>query len=61
MATWKRLTELGGNKIDVNMDQIVIIQKVQQSPTDIIFVGGASTRVQETPDEIHQTKALQTS
>jgi hypothetical protein len=64
MATWKRLTQVGGNKIDVNMDQVLYISKILTSPTDIYFgafspsSGLMHLQVNETPDEIHVAGTL---
>jgi hypothetical protein len=60
MARWKRLTEVGGNRIDVNMDQIAYIRRILDSPTEIVFAGTSkkdSVQVTESPQEIHQMSA----
>jgi hypothetical protein len=58
MATWKRLTEVHGDAVDVNMDWIAYMQKVSNSTTEIFFATGTgrkgSVQVTETPKQIHQ-------
>ena len=60
MAHWKRLTNVDGSGMDVNMDSVALLQPYE-SHTQIVFVGGRSddkrilsVDVKETPDQIHQ-------
>jgi hypothetical protein len=64
MATWKRLILPNNLEVDVNLDLVLYIGRVNDV-TSISFVGGPSdtgaTRtlnVKEPPDEIHMKSAL---
>ena len=56
MAAWMRLTDVGGHRIDVNMDQVKYVQKILNAATVIVFATATGSRdavqVTETPDEI---------
>ena len=61
MATWKRLTSVENQKVDVNMDNIAYIEP-QTDGAWIHFVGGRISEgrtfalaVKETPDAIRLT------
>jgi len=53
MARWKRLTDVGGDDIDVNMEQVAHMQRIGDT-TEITFAGVERTlSIKQTPDEIH--------
>ena len=59
MATWKRLTSVENQKVDVNMDNIAYIEPQTDGGAWIHFVGGRISEgrtfalgVKETPDAI---------
>jgi S1-C subfamily serine protease len=58
MAPWKRLTEVGGKTIDVNMDWVAYIQRISDSTTEIVFAAGTgkkdTVQVTESLLDIHQ-------
>jgi len=63
MATWKRLTELNGAHVDVNMDQVAYLRKITTSPTDVVFAAAKADRwltlqVKESPEEIQMIPTL---
>ena len=70
MATWKRLTLVRTDhvEVDVNLDHVIymVSEKVRETDrTRLYFVGGPNTKnetrsidVQEPPDEIHTRETL---
>jgi len=59
MATWKRLTNVEGQKVDVNLDAVAYIEPQTDGGSWIHFVGGRISEgrtfalgVSETPDAI---------
>lgn len=58
MAFWKRLTEVDGGAVDVNLDQVAYLRRTG-SVSRIYFAGGETDQgrsltvaVKETPDDI---------
>jgi hypothetical protein len=54
MAHWKRLTDNGGWKIDVNLEQVAYMRHSSSPGTEIVFATGNMVTVRETADEIQQ-------
>jgi hypothetical protein len=55
MATWKRLTTVDGDKVDVNMDQVCLMQQFKDH-TALHFLGEKSDnvwQVKEAANVIH--------
>ena len=57
MASWRRLTNMNGVRVDVNLDNVAYMHRVGED-TEMIFVGGRSDHflvlvVKESPDDIH--------
>jgi hypothetical protein len=58
MAIWKRLTEVDGGSVDVNLDQVAYLKRTE-NVSRIYFVGGETDQgrsltvaEKETPDDI---------
>jgi hypothetical protein len=57
MARWKQLTDVGGDRVDVNFDRVLYFQRIGDT-TELFFrlpggQGPYSLSVKETPDEIY--------
>jgi hypothetical protein len=64
MAEWKRLTNIPGHPVDVNMDQVAFIE-CPQGVTELHFINDAAgpkgtviLNVRESLDDIHMKKPL---
>jgi hypothetical protein len=64
MATWKRLTNVEGQKVDINLDAVAYIEPQTDGGSWIHFVGGRISEgrtfalaVKETPDAIRVVAA----
>ena len=64
MATWKRLTNIEGQRVDVNFDAVAYIEPQTDGGSWIHFVGGRISEgrtfahaVKETPDAIRVVAA----
>ena len=66
MATWKRVTDVDGRQMDVNMDQICFIIQHSDFAT-LHFAGGGQGdeflvwNVKEKADEIHTANPLRST
>jgi hypothetical protein len=58
MATWKRLTSIGGEAIDVNMDQVCYMVHSHPDETTIHFAGEQHLRIQGTAENIHSVPVV---
>jgi hypothetical protein len=65
MATWKRLTNVEGQMVDVNFDAVAYIEPQTDGGSWIHFVGGRISEgrtfalaVKETPDAIRVVAAM---
>jgi hypothetical protein len=66
MATWKRVTDVDGRQMDVNMEQISFITQ-HKDYTTLHFSGGGQSdeflvwNVKEKADEIHMATPLRST
>jgi hypothetical protein len=40
MPTWKKMTEFGGRRVDVNMDAVAYMMSYDEGTTNLIFLAG---------------------
>jgi UDP-N-acetylglucosamine pyrophosphorylase len=66
MATWKRLTQVSGPLVDVNMDQVAYLQKAMNSSTEIVFATSVDGKkmtiaVKESVEMIHLANPVESA